>query len=250
MFTKFDPRGETDPPGVKNPYWEEVRKFPGDDLQLKFYGGWQPVRSSLEVDMARKIADNDYTIDFANVVSWREQCVRQYAWAITNPGAVEFVAAQSGGAIVEIGAGTGYWAWQLAQRGIDVVAYDINPPDREPNGWHNSRIDEEAYEEHGVGFEPRPLFYPVLKAETDVAKVHSDRTLFLCWPPYDSSMAYDALTAYEGDRVIYIGEENGCTADHDFREELEKHWEEANLHPVAAWSMINDMIFVYDRVSI
>jgi hypothetical protein len=50
----------------------------------------------------------------------REYC-SLYAWAIADPEAVAFVAEQTA-KIVEMGAGTGYWAGQLAQAGVDVVA--------------------------------------------------------------------------------------------------------------------------------
>ncbi len=40
----------------------------------------------------------------------------------------------------------------------------------------------------------------------ECAKQHSDRTLFLCWPPTDDPMAYDSLMSYYGDRVVYVGE--------------------------------------------
>ena len=35
--------------------------------------------------------------------------------------------------IVELGAGTGYWAAMLARRGADVIAYDIEPPTSKTN---------------------------------------------------------------------------------------------------------------------
>merc|ERR1712185_199770 len=33
------------------------------------------------------------------------------------------------GPIVEVGAGSGYWAAMLKERKVDVLAYDIEPPD-------------------------------------------------------------------------------------------------------------------------
>ena len=40
---------------------------------------------------------------------------------------------------MEIGAGTGYWAATLRRRGVDVLAYDLNPPTAEApeaNAYH------------------------------------------------------------------------------------------------------------------
>ena len=41
--------------------------------------------------------------------------------------------------LVEVGAGTGYWAAALRRRGVDVLAYDLNPPAAdaaETNAYH------------------------------------------------------------------------------------------------------------------
>jgi len=40
---------------------------------------------------------------------------------------------------VEVGAGAGYWAATLRRRGVDVLAYDLNPPSAEApeaNAYH------------------------------------------------------------------------------------------------------------------
>ncbi|PNW76347.1 hypothetical protein CHLRE_12g552827v5 [Chlamydomonas reinhardtii] len=50
--------------------------------------------------------------------------VPSVSWAIPSAEALEVIAQQSGGRVVEVGAGTGYWAWLLARRGVDVVAVD------------------------------------------------------------------------------------------------------------------------------
>ena len=45
------------------------------------------------------------------------------------------------------------------------------------------------------------------------ARGHRERTLVLCWPPYDDDAAsYAVLRAYRGDTLIYIGEpDEGAT---------------------------------------
>ena len=37
------------------------------------------------------------------------------------------------GPIVEVGAGSGYWSAMLHERGVDTIAYDLDPPDRPPS---------------------------------------------------------------------------------------------------------------------
>ena len=57
--------------------------------------------------------------------------------AAFNSAALSLLAARA--PLVEVGAGTGYWAAALRRRGIDVLAYDLNPPATdaaEANAYH------------------------------------------------------------------------------------------------------------------
>ena len=51
----------------------------------------------------------------------RNQFVRKYAWAVPNMAAINEIARH--GKVVEIGAGTGYWAWNLPVQGKRVVSH-------------------------------------------------------------------------------------------------------------------------------
>ena len=51
---------------------------------------------------------------------------RYYSRAVPTDAALDAVAAL--GRVVQVGAGSGYWAALLAARGADVVAYDASPP--------------------------------------------------------------------------------------------------------------------------
>jgi protein-L-isoaspartate O-methyltransferase len=51
---------------------------------------------------------------------------RKYPCAAFNSAALALLAARA--PLVEVGAGTGYWAAALRRRGVDVLAYDLNPP--------------------------------------------------------------------------------------------------------------------------
>ena len=56
----------------------------------------------------------------------RQQLVRRYAYGIPTTEALDAVAAAAPSGIVEVGAGTGYWARLLHDRGVEVVA--LRPP--------------------------------------------------------------------------------------------------------------------------
>ena len=243
--TVADIRSVDDPPGVENPMWEIVRRVPGETLSSSLWGP------------ARRWEPNGYMTGPEGVGRSRHEMCERYAWAIADPVSVAFVVEHAGPRVVEVGAGLGYWAWQLAQRGLDVLAYDRHPPDTRPNHYHSPERTEDG-EPKGL----RPTWHPVLQAaDADASAVHPDRTLILCWPPYAAPMAADTLAAYTGDRLIYIGEgPGGCTGDDRFHRMLGfAGWDEDEPNPAAGWREvaehvpvqwwgIHDRITVYDRV--
>lgn len=98
--------------------------------------------------------------------------------------------------VVEVGAGLGYWARLLADRGVDVVAYDIAPPPSPDNRWF-------------AGVHP---WFPVAAADERVVAEHPDRTLVLIWPTPRQTWGADAAllhAASGGRRLVYVGEPPG-----------------------------------------
>jgi len=147
--------------------------------------------------------------------------------------------------IVEQGAGTGYWSSllnaKLSQKKLEaedeanlslVEAYDISPPSTE-----GSDIAI-ANEYHGNV----PTFMHVQKANVnDSKRASSPKTaLLLCYPPPDSDMAYDALTAHinkGGQVIIHIGEWKGLTGNAMFEEFLKQEFycEEKDAIQLPIW---------------
>lgn len=191
------------PDGVSNPYWEIIRHTPTHDDFLN--GGLRPTGFWLGGD----------TPEMVRLGLWREHLVYRYAWSIPSPGDIAWLKERlDGQGVLEIGAGTGYWAWQMRQYGIDVLAYDT----RSPLG-RNPQVGGGPYAPVGHGGVPR-------------AAQAGDRALFLCWPTYRHNWAHRALKLYEGDTVIYVGEGNGgCTADDGFHRELDENWTREALSP-------------------
>jgi hypothetical protein len=63
-------------------------------------------------------------------------------------------------------------------------------------------------------------------------------------------MAADALRAYQGNTVIYIGEgSSGCTGDEEFHNMLEKEWDtpKGGACPMVQWWGLHDWITIYHR---
>lgn len=160
----------------------------------------------------------------------RVWCVRRYAFAIPTDAALTTLAHYA--PIVELGAGTGYWAFLLRSRGVDCVAYDSAPPDRVPNP---NRF--------------RPLTWTrVEQGDVDTLAAHADRALFLCWPSYRDPFASRALAAYAGTTLLYIGEPpGGHTADDAFFAQLERGWVCVEQVALPNWPGTHDALTVYRR---
>jgi hypothetical protein len=119
------------------------------------------------------------------------------------------------GPVIEIGAGTGYWAHQLKTMGVDIIAFDKAPPDGPlPNRYHQEPV----------------TWTQVLPGDQSVLPGHPDRALFVCWPPLISTLG-DCLSCYHGDIVAYIGDNGYRTARLDI---LDTHFRRVAASPVRA----------------
>lgn len=129
--------------------------------------------------------------------AWRDSArtwaCHLYAYAVPNSTALNALCQLS--PLIEIGAGTGYWARLLKSRGADILALDIAPTNTSPNVYHGS-APSHGKVKHGGASE---LFK------------HSTRSLFLCYPPPNNPMALSCLEAYHGLRVAVVGEVDGDT---------------------------------------
>ena len=199
---------------IKNPYLDKFTEGGGDK--------WLSA-SEMEYNLR-------HGIPYANRI---DLCV-EYAWAVPDKRGLDIITKYS--PICEVGAGTGYWASLLSKNGCDITAYDVAPVSSGiENQWH-TKIREETTNE----------YFPVIMCEEDFTP-DKDKTLMLCWPPYNTSMAVDYLRRYDGDYVIYIGEFDGCNANDDFFGELSACWQAIDVYDVPQWDGIHDVLEVYER---
>lgn len=192
------PQDQLTPTGVDNPYWEVVRQMPAAT------GSWG--------ELNRRLAPCFYAPD---CMVGRETLVSTYAWAIPTPGDIAWLAEElDGRGVVEVGAGAGYWAWQLTQAGVDVAAYD-------PHGTVGNQYVSAA----------KP-YHPVQPGDATAAGKHPDWALMMSWPSYDNPWAAEALSCYQGDTLVYAGEgPGGACADDVFFAILEEKWEYVGSSP-------------------
>jgi hypothetical protein len=210
--------------GLDNPYWDEVkdRAKPGEP--------WDP---GLQIERF-SLTKFDQDREPYNPILNREDFVGRYAWTVTDPESVSFVALHCHrDGLVDPMAGTGYWGYLLAQLGVEVSSYDLNPPRDGDNHWHKEGG-------HWADVEQMDGVESVRK--------HPDRVLFLAWPPYSSSVGEEIVRAYEGLKVIFIGEgSGGCTGDEELYELLDSEWREVANHTPVQWYGLHDVIRVYER---
>ncbi|GAA5096325.1 class I SAM-dependent methyltransferase [Nocardia iowensis] len=197
-----------------NPYWDIVAPSVGDDGGRRVVNGGRPSGSA--------------RLAFAQTI-----LQAAYAYAVPSPETIEWLARFSEGRrVLELGAGRGYWAGQLAAHGVDVAAFDVEPP----NSTANVSFPGAAGQ--------LDVWHPVGGLAEFDADLDNDCVLFLCWPPgWGDPMASEALRKFEaggGSRLVYIGEpKGGKTGDDAFFDRLTEHWalESQDAHHVSWWNL-------------
>ncbi|KZM73342.1 hypothetical protein [Nocardia terpenica] len=205
-----------------NPFWEVIRLMPSvSDMN----------------DRDRRPA----VLEFPRFPHWSmhlprpdwRSLVGTFAHAIPSPGDIGWIVERLyGKGIVEIGAGSGYWAWQLARAGVDVIAYDLHvDPD------HRSHFGR--------------FYHHVEPGDARKAAEHPDRALMLVWPTDGNAYAARALDAYSGETLIYVGSDRGgCTADSEFFDRLARDWRRVGTSPSHfTWLGIPSRISFWRRIS-
>lgn len=138
----------------------------------------------------------------------REKFINKYGFAILHRRAIE--AMRPYAPLLEIGAGSGYWTYELRKYGVDCVATDTM---ESTYGFFNGK-DPRRWDHHYTTIE-------ILNSVEAVRK-YPNRTLLTVWPDYKESWAADALDIFTGQTVIYMGEGYGnATADDRFHELLD-----------------------------
>jgi hypothetical protein len=198
------------PTGVDNPYWEIVRQLPSVP---------ETGRGICPDGFARELPVGHHLL------------TRRYSWAIPSPGDISWLTqALDGRGLVEIGAGSGYWAWQAEQAGIDVIAYEPTNPAT------NTYTDGNEYS-------------AIRRGGHAAARRHPDRALLLCWPSRGDPWATETLQAYTGDLLIYIGQGQGGNCAHDdFFQLLARNWTPAatSTHHIT-WRHTHSTMTAYSR---
>ncbi|CAE7779657.1 unnamed protein product, partial [Symbiodinium sp. CCMP2592] len=165
------------------------------------------------------------------VREWRDSvrvwACHLYSYAVPSERALRRLAAEA--PLLEIGAGTGYWAYMLRRRSVVVHAYDI-------------RLARDDNEYHGHS----PAWTRVERGGPEAAANHAGSALFLCYPP-PGNMALQVLNFFPGDRVLLVGEWSGDTASQKFQEKLMQTFELVETVPLPNWADTAAALSVWQR---
>ena len=166
----------------------------------------------------------------------RDTLAVRYAHAIPGEAALDTLADLA--PLVELGAGTGYWAWLLRRRGVDILAFDACPPidTGHANPYHRNA--------DAVGV----CWTTVQPGGPEQAAAFPERALFLCWPP-DTDMAEQALQHYAGPRLALIGTSGSSmeTATPAFYAALRETFALQAIVPIPQWYGLDDRLTIWVR---
>ena len=188
---------------IENPYLEEVEQLKGT------LNAWD--------DFFLDKKDGTRELDSVRLEVMSNNLLDKYAWAIPDQRALSILSSLA--PLVEIGAGKGYWAYLLRNMDIDILTFDKHiDPSKE---WTNINKGTPANLKN---------------------RECNGRSLFLCYPDEDGSMASKCLDIFvnnpkAGKYVIHVGEmiDTGCmrrgiqnpfgrTTGSDFQVKLSEHF--------------------------
>jgi predicted GIY-YIG superfamily endonuclease len=149
---------------------------------------------------------------------------QKYSWAVPSELAIKTIVKYS--PIVEMGAGTGYWANLIKKSGGDIIAYDVM--DR-INLYHPSTANS---------------YFKIKNGSPKILSQHTDRSLFLCWPPI-GEMALNCLQFWKGKYLILVADRD-LSGDSEFYRQL-MDFKIIKVISIPTWPNMNDKLYVMER---
>lgn len=212
--------------GGLNPMWDEVVAWARLNPLGQQVLGWRYQAMHLPYPAEADVPANMF-IDHLHM---RAKMCARYAYTITAPDTVAFVAKACGKAAVDPLAGSGYWGHLLTTHGgVDVLSADLDPPLGTHTPVRTGHAPDTVRAAHGSG-----------------------RTLLLAWPPWADPVGADILDAYDGNRVVYLGDLGsgdlgGVCGDANLRMLLKHRWRQVAQHHPPRWYGHEDVVAVFER---
>ena len=234
--------GRPTPPGnTRNATWQRIgdRLLHADFLLGLLHNAGAPAgaphpfpRTAGEEWLARRHIPGEINSpqDLLRHRTAREEYILKFGFPMVTGAAVSLIARYS--PLLEIGAGSGYLAHELQRQRADVHPTDPG---------HPSPTYPWPPQDHWTAIEP-------IDAQTAVAR-HPGRNLLISWPDYQEDWAQQALTHFQGEHVILIGENrNGCTGTPELHDLLEDLFLETDGLRIPQFPGIHDRVTVHRRL--
>lgn len=157
----------------------------------------------------------------------REHCFIDFGMSLWCDKATDVVLELSKN-LLAVGSGCGFIEYLLQRAGADIIATDLRAYDL----WDYPHMNIER-----------------LSADDAIEK-YSDRDLFLCWPSYNESWAFECIQKLKKDRLVfYVGEGGGCTADKDFNDYImdNKYFQKVAYSCIPQWSGTRNCLMVFRK---
>jgi hypothetical protein len=202
----------------------------GIDPSIMFLSSYERWKLKDRINWNDERSVGDRIVALGNEFMHREQFIQRYGFAILWSWAIE--AMRPYAPLLEIGAGSGYWTYELQKHGIDCIATDtmegtygfFDREHHEAGRWEKSYVEIEKLN------------------SVEAVRKYPNRNLLTVWPDYKESWAADTLDIFTGQVVIYQGEGYGnATADDRFHELLDSRFGNQELIPMPHFE------YSYDR---
>jgi SAM-dependent methyltransferase len=204
-----------------------LRKIEFDPRPLFTVGSWSIQGGRLVSEPAEDLWER---ISRQGMV--RERYIERFGFAIITPKVIRLLKPYA--PILEVGAGSGYWAYELRRAGIKVTATD---PGRGMYGLRN-----------GMAHWKKPWTRIFRLDGCAAIRKYRRPTLLMVWPDYKATWPNQCLTAFRGSTVIYVGEgDGGCTADDAFHATLAGKFELEAVHPIPQFHGLHDRMQIWKR---
>lgn len=179
-----------------------------------------------QTEYEKFVASIPYGKHTVEYFSSRETARKKFGFSIPDFNTLKFIKSLKQ-PILDVGAGNGYWVWELKKLGVDARATSLQKE------WYPLQMNWGDVEN--------------LTAIDAIAK-YPNTVLMYNWPCYAEPWAHESLLTYQGNQVIYIGEGfGGCTANDGFHQELEDNWIEKKKIYIPQWWGLHDTFMYYER---
>jgi hypothetical protein len=195
----------------------------GLDPSIMFLSSYERWRVRGRVNWKDQTSIHEHVESIMEEYTARDKFIQRYGFAVLWSEAIE--AMRPHAPLLEIGAGSGYWTYELQRHGIDCIATDTMEGEYGFFTREGEDLSLRRWKKQYVEIEKLNSVEAVRK--------YPNRNLLSVWPDYNKSWAADALDIFTGQVVIYMGEGYGnATADDRFHELLDLRFRDQDRIPM------------------